>query len=55
MGVWGVVATIAAGWVLLSIVVGLAGARFFRKSPVEQQLDDDAQVQYLAAWRRGER
>jgi hypothetical protein len=53
MGVWGWIGVAAALSLLLSILVGKMFAG--RKSPAERQAEDAAQVQYLAAWRRGER
>jgi len=59
MSVWRWAGVIAASWFTASILLAgvwtSVGRRIFRKSPAEQHEQDAAEVQYLAAWRRGER
>jgi predicted permease len=54
MGIWGWVGTIAAAWFALSVVIAtgwVLGRRVFRKTPVQQQAEDNAQATYLSAYR----
>jgi hypothetical protein len=54
MNFWGWVAAIAAGWFTASVVIATGWAlcrRVFRKTPMQQQAEDNAQATYLAEYR----
>lgn len=54
MPIWGVLATIWAAASVLFAASWMRAGVLFRKSPAEQQLEDDAQAEYLHAyWQRG--